>query len=100
MVHRATPGYHRWMDKNSLVENEGVNAGSTEQIEEPDTTGGTGDPRSGGAPQDVESKAPVQDLTDPETEDGNSDLLGAPDADSRYPGQEHGSAGQDGGSIE
>jgi hypothetical protein len=75
MVQRATSGYIRWMDKNSLVENEGVNAGSAEQIEEPDTdvsTGGasTDDVRSGGAPESVEPKAPVDDL-DPGGESGS-----------------------------
>jgi hypothetical protein len=87
------------MDRKSLVEDEGVNAGSAQQIEEPDAAQAPTNPRSGGDPQSVEPKAPVGDLA-PDPEDGNSDLLGAPDERSRYPGQEHGSSGQDAGSIE
>jgi hypothetical protein len=87
------------MDKKSLVEDEGVNAGSAQQIKEPDTAEAATDPRSGGDPQDVEPTAPVGNL-DPDSENGNPDLLGAPDERSGYPGQEHGSSGQDAGSIE
>jgi hypothetical protein len=87
------------MDKKSLVEDEGVNAGSAQQIEEPDVTEAATDPRSGGDPQAAEPRTLVGDL-DPEPENADSGLLGAPDRGSRYPGQEHGSSGQDAGSME
>jgi hypothetical protein len=87
------------MDKKSLVEDEGVNAGSAQQLAEPDADAAATNPRSGGHPEDVEAKAPVGDL-DPDPQDDSSELLGAPDERSGYPGQEHGSSGQDAGSIE
>jgi len=88
------------MDKNSLVEDEGVNAGSADQIED------DGDPqissaalRAGGRPDQVDPVAPVANL-DPGSDGDDSDLLGAPDDDGRSPGQGHASAGQDAGSME
>jgi hypothetical protein len=108
------------MDENPLVENEGVNAGSAEQIEDSGAAPAWDvgrppqnsvevdqgievdqgpDVRGGGDPQDVDPKAPVDDL-DPGSASGDSRLLGAPSDDDRYPGRGPGSAGQDAGSME
>jgi hypothetical protein len=107
------------MDNNSLVENEGVNAGSARQLEEPDSgtsgsqstgsgsSGPTGSAvasdgvRTGGHPDDVDPKAPVDDL-DPGSGSGDSQLLGAAENgdEDQHPGRPHGSAGHDAGSME
>jgi hypothetical protein len=87
------------MDKNSLVEREGVNAGSAEQLDDESGAGANADVRGGGDPDAVRPEAPVNDL-DSSAEGADSDLLGAPDDRDRFPGQAHGSAGQDAGSIQ
>jgi hypothetical protein len=87
------------MDRNSLVENEGVNAGS-QQFEDGESDPNPGaDVRSGGRPDLVQPIAPTEDL-DPGAGDGDSDLLGATDEGERSPGPPSGSGGQDAGSIE
>jgi hypothetical protein len=50
MVHRPVSGYDHWMNDNSLVEGEGVNAGAAQQVEE-GADNPTGDVRGGGQPQ-------------------------------------------------
>jgi hypothetical protein len=77
------------MDKNPLVEDEGVNAGSADQLhDDRDPKVSAAAVRAGGHPDEAAPVAPVDDL-DPGTDGGDSDLLGAPDGD-----------GQDAGSIQ
>lgn len=88
------------MDKNPLVEDEGVNAGSADQLDDDrDPKFSSAAVRAGGHPEDVEPVAPVGDL-DPVSEGENSGLIGAPDGSGRTPGGGPGSSGQDAGSIE
>ena len=88
------------MDKNSLVEDEGVNAGSADQIaDDRDPKISAAGVRAGGHPDEVAPVAPVDDL-DPGSDGDDSDLLGAPDDDGRSPGSGHASSGQDSGSME
>ena len=113
------------MDKNPLVEPEGVNAGSADQLtddrpaaqssdrqhsgaqnsearssEEQSHDSATGDVLGGGHPEDIDPQAgPDTDLDQPDSEQ-DSTLLGAPTDDPREPSQVHGSAGQDAGSMD
>lgn len=117
MVERGRAGYDRVMDKN-LVQNEGVNAGSAEQIEdsgaagtpdvgvspqnrvELDTDDSTPkDVRGGGDPQRVAPVAPVDDL-DPRENTDDAGLLGSTDEPADGSGQRDGTSGQDAGSME
>jgi len=85
------------MDNKSLVEAEGVNAGSAEQIDDDRASGDApAAVRDGGRADQVENKAPVADLDPPA--DGAEARSRA--QSERFPEREYGSAGQDAGSIE
>jgi len=80
-------------DHANLVEPEGTNAGSAASTAE--SPGTPGDVQGGGEPADA------PDHGDPATEAPEEvELAGAPAAQAAEPGQEHGSSGQDAGSMD
>lgn len=81
-------------DHQSLVEPEGTNAGSADSAEE-DTAVAGGDVRRGGQPEES------PDRGDPAVEAAEeTEMAGAPAERAGEPGHEHGSSGQDAGSMD
>jgi hypothetical protein len=90
------------MDKDSLLENEGINAGSAQQLADAEKHVDAGDARSGGRPDqvdDVETGEPMK-AVDRRGDDADSALLGSTDEGDRSPEPLSGSGGQDAGNIE
>jgi hypothetical protein len=98
------------MSDESLVQNEGVNAGSAKQLDEVDRepagqpTGSVpsaGDVRAGGHAEDAEPEVDDLDPSGPGSADpDDAELLGAPDEQGGRAGRPSGSSGQDAGSME
>lgn len=80
-------------DHRSLVEPEGTNAGSADSTDE--SARATADVRGGGRPARSPDPGDAANDTGEQTE-----LAGAPAGTAAEPGQEHGSSGQDAGSMD
>ena len=90
------------MEKNSLVEGEGINAGSAQQLADAVKQEDAADVRSGGRPDQVDDEEigrPAK-AVDRSGDDADSALLGSADEGDRSPEPLSGSGGQDAGSIE
>jgi len=85
-----------------LVEGEGINAGSAQQLADAVKEEGAADVRSGGRPDQFDGEKTGQPVkaVDRSGEDADSALLGSTDEGDRSAEPSSGSGGQDAGSIE
>ncbi len=84
-------------ERSSLIEPEGVNAGSRRTEEEPRAErdgAGPGSGRQGGRPQQAAEQAPPEQAEEPE----HAQMIGAPGTEESDPSQPQGEPAQDTGS--